>query len=146
MLIEAKLIDDDSDKPRWGVDIPLLNSMTQGYTKKEAVFMAVDLVRCLLDSYFGEGAAKKAVVSASKVLKDTIYIEAQDQNMLISLILIRQREKHRITFKELSRRLKTNSTFAYKRYESGKVNISIGKFYELMQAVSPENRVALHLI
>lgn len=146
MLIDARLIDDEYSKPRWAVDIPMLDSVTQGYTKKEAVAMAIDLVECLLDAYFGDGAAKQAKVSASKLKKDTFYIEAENENMLISLILIRQREKHGVTFKELTERLKGKSTFAYKRYESGKVNISVTQFYKLMRAVAPEKDVAISLV
>lgn len=146
MLIDAKIIHNkEGGQPNWVIDIPLIDSMTQGYTKKEAVSMAVSLVEELLDIYFGDGAGKKAKVSASNVKNDSFFIEAEDQNKLVSLILIKQREKHGVTFSELQKRLKAKSTYSYKRYETGKHNITVGKFYELMNAVSPKNKLVFKL-
>lgn len=101
------------------------------------------IVEELIDLYFGEEEGKKAGISASKDTKGTFFIEAKDQNKLISLILIKQRESHGVTFDELRKHLKSSSTFSYKRYESGDVSISVKKFYELMQAVAPEKRIVI---
>lgn len=146
MLIDAKIIHDkEGGPPNWVIDIPLIDTVTQGYTKKEAVEMSVSLVEELLDIYFGDGSGKKAKVSTSGVKKDSFFIEAEDQNKLVSLILIKQREKYGVTFSELQKRLNAKSTYSYKRYETGKHNITVGKFYELMNAVSPDNKLVFKL-
>ncbi|ADI38451.1 type II toxin-antitoxin system HicB family antitoxin [Waddlia chondrophila] len=145
MLIDAKIINDPEKKPRYSVEIPLVDALTQGRTKKEALEMAVDAIECLLDAYFEEGSGKRAKVTASSLKGNHFFIKAEDQNLLTSLILIRQREKHKTTYSELTKRLKAGSTFAYRRYEKGNVSISVKKFYDLMKAVAPEKNIVLRM-
>lgn len=121
------------DRPPWVIEAPSLGVITQGYTKKEAVAMLKDAVEELIFSYF-ETRIKIAVIDHGKGI---VGVTCSDRKLLLSLSLIKQRQESGQTVREVACRMGSESPNAYARYERGKVNISIEKFDQLLQAVNP---------
>jgi len=69
----------------WLAEIPILDAMTQGHTRKEALEMAADMVETMANK---EGfRVEVALVSGNE-----FEVGSTDHNSLISLLLRRKRE------------------------------------------------------
>jgi len=133
MHVEGKLI---RDGRYFLVEMPLLDAMTQGRSKKEALAMAEDWIESMLDI---DGF--KATATASG--KDGFVVSVSDPAALIALILRRRREAAGLSLAEVAVRIGASSKNAYARYERGTSVPSITKFAELLHAVDPEHDLAL---
>ena len=103
----------------------MLDLVTQGHTKKEAVEMMADAIQCLVDK-------KSFKVNTDHESKeDTFLVYANDTDKLIALILKRQRAKHGLSIADVANKLGFSSRNAYARYETAKVKISFNKFIDL---------------
>ena len=120
----------------WLVEVPLLDLMTQGRTKKEAYEMAADLVETMVNC---EGF--RAEVHRGR--GEDFEIGANEPRYLMSLLLRRQREKHGLSLAEAARRLGAKSRNAYARYEQGRAVPTIEKLSELVRALGPGNELVL---
>ena len=110
----------------WLVEVPTLDAMTQGKTRKEALAMIEDLVIEMARSYYGdETDAFKITVTDYK--KDIIGVASNDNKLLLALSLRRQREKSGSTVREVAERLGSKSPNAYAQYEKGTIRISLDK-------------------
>jgi hypothetical protein len=127
----------------WLVEIPALDAMTQGKTRKEALAMAEDLVFEMAKSYFEVG--KDFIVTAIDYKKDRIGVTASDTRLLLALSLRRQREKSGSTVREASKRLGSKSPNAYAQYERGRTSISVDKYEELLIAANPFKKLQLRI-
>ena len=116
----------------WLVEIPALDAMTQGETRKEALAMAEDLVLGMARSYFKDEIDKEFAVTVIDYKKDMIGITVSDNKLLLALSLRRQREKSGSTVREASERLGSKSPNAYAQYEKGKIGISLDKYEQLL--------------
>ena len=115
----------------WLAEIPILDAMTQGYTRKEALEMAVDMVETManqagfrVEVFLGPG--------------DEFEIGASDTKSLISLLLQRKRELSGLSLSQAAERLGASSRNAYARYEQGRSVPTVTKLNELLHAVCPD--------
>ena len=122
-----------NDRPPWVIEAPSLGVITQGYTKKEALAMLKDAIEELIFSYF-DTKSKVEVIDHGKGI---VGVTCSDRKLLLSLSLIKQRQESGQTVREVACRLGSKSPNAYARYERGRVNMSIEKFDQLLQAVNP---------
>jgi predicted RNase H-like HicB family nuclease len=134
MELEGKIW---KDGKFWLVEIPILDAMTQGKSKKDALRMIEDAVIGLIESYFEDKSGKKLGVKAFLREDDTIGLTANDTKILLSLSLIKQREKSSSTVREVSKRLGSKSPNAYAQYEKGRLSVTLEKYEELLMAVNP---------
>ena len=114
----------------WLADIPFLELMTQGRTKKELLLMVEDLIVTLAD--------KKEFEVNVKCTKDGILeIGSNDNKVMIGLLLKRKRQLNNLTIKQVAERMGSTSKNAYARYEQGKTLPSIDKLQDLLNATGP---------
>jgi DNA-binding XRE family transcriptional regulator len=122
------------DEAFWLVEIPILDAMTQGRSRREALAMAGDLVETLAD-------ADGFHAEARQVADERIEISCNDSRQLVALVLRRQRQKHGLSLADVARRLHARSRNTYARYEQGRSIPTIEKFAELLEAVSEKDLV-----
>ncbi len=121
----------------WLAEIPLLDAMTQGHTRKEAFAMTKDLLESLVNR---PGFS----VTVHPGRNGGFEVSSNDPRGLISLFLRRQRERSGLSLSEAAERLGAKSRNAYARYERGTSMPSIEKLAELYQAVAPGQDLVLH--
>jgi DNA-binding XRE family transcriptional regulator len=121
----------------WLAEVPLLDAMTQGHTRKEAFLMAKDLLESLANR-----PGFSVTVHPGK--HGDFEVSSNDSRGLISLFLRRQRERSGLSLSEAAKRLGAKSRNAYARYERGTSMPSIEKLAELYQAVAPGEDIVLH--
>lgn len=122
-------------KPAWVIESSVLGVITQGYTKKEALFMLKDAIEELLYSYFH----KRGHVNVIEHTNGIVGIASSDPKLLLSLALIQQRSESGLSVRQVAGRLGASSPNAYGKYERGRINISFEKFDELIKAVNPDS-------
>jgi len=118
-------------------EIPLLDAMTQGYTRKEAYVMVKDLLETLANR-------PKFAVEVHPGKHGSFEVSSQDTRTMISLLLRRQREKSGLSLSEVTERLGAKSRNAYARYEQGQSAPTLEKLDQLLKAVSPDQNFILH--
>jgi hypothetical protein len=118
------------DDKFWLAEVPMLDAMMQGHTRKEALVMVTDLLETLANR---PGFA----VHVHPGKHDTFEVSAADTRGLMSLILRRQRERSGLSLAEAAARLGAKSRNAYARYERGTSVPTLDKLTELLQAVAP---------
>lgn len=129
MWIEGSLT---RDGKFWMVDFPGLDAFTQGRTKKEAYFMAKDLLEGLAEV---EGFDLDIIVMQGE--GDTLRAGAVDTKGFTAFILRRWRQAHSLTLQEAAKRLGSTSLNSYARYEQGRSEPTISMMQKLIQAISP---------
>ena len=97
----------------WLVEIPALDAVTQGKTRKEALAMTKDLVFEMARSYFEDEIDKNFSITVIDYKKNIVGITASDNRLFLALSLRRQREKSGSTVREASERLGSKSPNAY---------------------------------
>jgi DNA-binding XRE family transcriptional regulator len=120
----------------WVIEVPILFAYTQGFTKKEAYEMIVDLVETMVDK-----PGFKAEVYPGK--DGWFELGANDVGRLFAFMLQRQRLKNGLTLADMAERLGAKSRNAYARYEKGTSVPTIEKLGELLKAVSPNEEFVL---
>ena len=129
MRLEGRILRDG----RWWVaEIPMLDAMTQGRTRKDLLAMVADLVRTLADD---------AELNVSVLWDRTgrMEIESSEPEKLVALLLRRRRQKAGLTLEEVAARLGQTSRNAYARYEQGRSVPSVTRLGELLGAVNAES-------
>ena len=115
----------------WLAEVPVLDAMTQGRTREEALSMAEDLLASASNRMHpGNG--------------DEFEVSSPDTRGLVSLLLRRQRERSGLSLAEAAERLGAKSRNAYARYERGTSTPTLDKLSELLRAVSPDRDFVLH--
>lgn len=114
----------------WSVEIPVLGIFTQGKNQKDAYRMAADAIEVLLDR-------KDFKIDVTPKGKFDFLVSANDQDAFLGFILSRIRMTHKLTARDVSKRLKSKSPNAYARYEQGKTTPTIQKLEELLAAIDP---------
>jgi predicted RNase H-like HicB family nuclease len=136
MRVQGKIIKSGN---WWAVEIPILLIHTQGRSKSEAYKMAKDAVEALVEA---------------REFKATIYpgeghdftLGSNSERILMALILRQQRSYHKLTVREVARRLGSSSPRAYSKYEEGAVKPSFEKFNQLLQALDEHSEPVLTLV
>ena len=120
----------------WAVEVPLLDLVSQGRTKKDALGMIADAVEALanrkgfrLDVFPGSG--------------EYFEVGSSDQAALTALLLRRARQRSGLSLAEVAKRLGATSTNAYARYEQGRSMPTVQKLSQLFGAVSPDRDFVL---
>jgi predicted RNase H-like HicB family nuclease/DNA-binding XRE family transcriptional regulator len=121
----------------WLAEIPILDAMTQGRTRKEAFAMVANLLETLVDR---PGFA----VHVHPEEGDHFEVSASDMRPLVSLLLRRQRERSGLSLADAAARLGARSRHAYARYERGTSLPTIEKLDALLHTVSPDRDFVLH--
>ena len=114
----------------WLAAVPMLDAMTQGHTRKEALAMVADLLETLANR---PGFA----VHIYPGKHEAFEVSAADTRGLLSLGLRRQRERSGLSLAEAAARLGATSRNAYARYARGTAIPTLDKLTELLQAVAP---------
>jgi hypothetical protein len=120
----------------WLVEVPALDIMTQGSTKREALEMIADAI---------EGHVDRAGFEVTVFYRkgDTIEIGSSDVASLTALYLRRRRQASGLTLVEVARRLGARSHNAYARYEQGKAVPTIEKLAELLAVVDGDRDIVI---
>jgi DNA-binding XRE family transcriptional regulator len=121
----------------WLAEVPILDAMTQGHTRKEAFVMIVDLLETLMNC-----PGFSVTVHPGK--HGDFEVSSNDPRGLISLLLRRQRERSGLSLSEAAERLGAKSRNAYARYERGTSMPSLEKLTELYRAVAPGKDIVLN--
>ena len=120
----------------WAVEVPLLDVVSQGRTKKDALEMIADAVEALanrpgfkLDVFPGAG--------------EYFEVGSGDQATLTALFLRRARQRAGLSLAQVAQRLGATSINAYARYEQGRSAPTIQKLSQLFGAVAPHRDLVL---
>jgi len=114
----------------WAIEVPILNIVTQGRTKKEAFLMIADAIELLADR-------KDFRVEVFPGRGQGFEIGANDQSFLMSFLLKRLRLKKGLSLLQVAEKLGIKSPNAYARYEQGVSVPTVEKLTQLLSAVSP---------
>ncbi|MCB1109638.1 MAG: type II toxin-antitoxin system HicB family antitoxin [Chlamydiia bacterium] len=139
------IIEKDPKGKYWIVEIASLELMTQGKNRKNALDMIQDAVLELVESYFGKTARKAFKLSLSEDGSDGFGLSCNNDKLLLSLALRRQREVSGLTIREVASNLGSKSPNAYSQYEKGTINISLDKYESLLHAANPQTTCAIRL-
>jgi ribosome-binding protein aMBF1 (putative translation factor) len=127
MRFEGKVI---RDGRFWLAEIPLLDAMTQGRTRKEALEMIVDWVETMVNR-----PGFKAEAHAAK--QNEFELAGTDAAAMTALLLRRAREASGASLRDVASRLGASSRNAYARYERGDAVPTVDKLDALLKAASP---------
>ena len=120
----------------WLAEVPILDAMTQGHTRKDAFAMVKDLLETLFNR-------PGFIVTVHPGKHGEFEVSSNDPRGLVSLLLRRQREKSGLSLSEAAERLGAKSRNAYARYEQGISMPSLEKLTELYQAVAPGKDIVI---
>ena len=126
MVLEGKIF---KGGKHWLIEVPALDLMTQGKSKKDAFAMLRDAIVLLVHR-------KGFHLQVKSFDKSTFLVETSDQTALLALMLKRQRAKHRLTIAQMAKRLRAKSQNAYAQYEQGKSQPSFSKVQEFLTAMN----------
>ena len=114
----------------WLAEVPLLEAMTQGRTRKEALTMIADWLETMIDH-------KGFKANVYPLSPGTFEIDGSDVAAMTALLLRRRREAGGISLREIATRLGSSSRNAYARYERGDAVPTVEKLDALLKAASP---------
>lgn len=115
----------------WLAEIPLLEAITQGRTRAEALEMIADWLETMVDR-------KNFRARVFPTGKHTFEVGGSDAGAMTALLLRRRREASGASLREVASRLGASSRNAYARYERGDVVPTLDKLDALLKATSPE--------
>lgn len=127
----------------WLVEVPTLDVMTQGRSRKEALEMIRDAVYELICSYFTSEVAKDFEVVVHDYKAKVIGISATDTRLLLAFSLRRERERSGLTVREAAERLGAKTHNTYAQYERGRIRISVDQYEKLLCAANPQRQSIL---
>jgi len=122
----------------WLAEIPMLDLMTQGRTKKVAYEMVADMLETLVNK------AGFEVTVFTGGAKGTSEIGAAEPKHLINLLLRRKRESSGLSLAQVAKHLGMSPRNAYARYEQGISTPTVEKLNALLYAVSPETDIVIN--
>ena len=120
----------------WLAEIPILDLMTQGHTKKEAYEMVSDMLESLANK-------KDFKVEVYKKSKNSFEVGSLEPKHMISLLLQRKRELSGLSLSQVANRLGVSSRNTYARYEQGRSVPTVEKLDELLNAVCPHSEFVI---
>jgi hypothetical protein len=114
----------------WLAEVPLLDAMTQGRTKKEALNMISDWLETMID---------RKDFRATVFPRGTTEFElaGSDAAAMTALLLRRRRLASGTSLRDIASRLGASSRNAYARYERGDAVPTVEKLDALLKATSP---------
>ena len=114
----------------WLAEIPLLDALTQGRSRKEALEMIGDWVETMVNR-----TGFRAQVHLRG--KAEFEVSTNSPAALTALLLRRRREATGASLREVASRLGASSRNAYARYERGDAVPSLEKLDQLLKAAAP---------
>lgn len=127
MRFEGKL---RRDGKWWLAEIPLLDGLTQGRSRKEALEMIADWVETMVNR-----RGFRAEVHPRGKLE--FELSGNSAAALTALLLRRRREAAGASLRDIASRLGASSRNAYARYERGEAVPSLEKLDQLLKAAAP---------
>jgi predicted RNase H-like HicB family nuclease len=127
MRFEGKL---SRDGRFWLAEIPLLDAMTQGRTRAEALAMIGDWLETMVDS---QGFRAEVYPTG----KNAFEVSGSDAATMVALLLRRRRQASGASLREVASRLGSASRNAYARYERGEAVPTVAKLEQLLKATEP---------
>jgi hypothetical protein len=115
----------------WLAEIPLLNAMTQGRSKKEALEMVADW----LETMIGRSDFHATVFPTGK---SEFEVAGSDAAAMTALLLRRRRAASGTSLRDIASRLGSSSRNSYSRYERGDAVPTVEKLDALLKATSPD--------
>ena len=115
----------------WLAEIPLLNAMTQGRTRLEALRMIGDWLKTMVNR---KGFESRVFPTG----KNTFEISGSDAAAMTALLLRRKREATGSSLRDVASRLGESSRNAYARYERGDAVPTVEKLDALLKAAAPD--------
>ena len=126
--------------PWWSATAEALGAFTQGRSIKGAESMLKELVETMVNQ---PGFRVKVVTAGTTRGVVSVFVESNDPAALAARVLKYQREVNGLTLADVSAVLGMSSRNAYARYEQGKTEPTIGKYSQLLEAVSPGMAVVI---
>ncbi len=123
----------------WVIEVPILDLMTQGKTKREARLMLKDALQLLINN-------KKLKIQLITKGPNTFLLKSNNPTLLLSLFLKRQRASQNISLSEMAKKLNVKSKNAYAQYEQGRSEPSLSKLQEFIAALLPHKDISIHLV
>jgi predicted RNase H-like HicB family nuclease/DNA-binding XRE family transcriptional regulator len=124
------------EKSSWLAEVPALDIMTQGTTKREAIEMIADAI----EGHVNREGFEVKVFSGKG---EAVEIGSNDVAALTALYLRRRRQASGLTLAEVAQRLGVKSHNAYARYEQGRAVPTIEKLAELLAIVDRESDIVI---
>ena len=115
----------------WLAEIPLLDAMTQGKTRAEALRMIGDWLETMVEQ-------KSFHAQVFPTGKTTFEISGTDAAAMTALLLRRRRAASGSSLRDVASRLGESSRNAYARYERGDAVPTVEKLDALLKATSPD--------
>lgn len=115
----------------WLAEVPLLDAITQGKTRSEALEMIADWVETMINR-------RGFHAQVHPRGKHEFEISGSDVAALTALLLRRRREASGASLRDVAERLGATSRNAYARYERGDVVPTVEKLDALLKATMPE--------
>lgn len=127
MRFEGKVV---RDGRFWLAEIPILDAMTQGRTRAEALRMIGDWLETMVNrpDFHAEVHAHA----------DHFEVSGSDVPAMTALLLRRRREASGASLRDVAARLGASSRNAYARYERGEAVPTVDKLDALLKATSPD--------
>jgi hypothetical protein len=114
----------------WLAEIPMLDALTQGRTRREALEMIQDWIETAVN----RGGFKATVHARGRT---EFEVSGSDATSMIALLLRRRRAASGVSLRDMASRLGATSRNAYARYERGEAAPTLEKLDALLKATSP---------
>jgi DNA-binding XRE family transcriptional regulator len=126
----------------WTASIPVLDAMTQGRDRHDAIHMSVAWIRDILD-ITEMPITYRISRNGRHALFDLVITDPDVMRLIIPLILRRLRAKHGFSLADMARSLGARSRNAYARYEQGHSMPTIVQFDRLMRSLHHDYEVTI---
>ena len=114
----------------WLAEIPMLDALTQGRTRREAL----EMVRDWIETAVNRGDFHATVYEKGRA---EFEVSGSDATSMVALLLRRRRAASGASLREMATRLGATSRNAYARYERGEAAPTLEKLDALLKATSP---------
>ena len=146
MKFLGKLKHTSDQDPSWVITIPALDIITQGYSKDEAIMMAKDAIMEYLLYYFSEQVSDDLQIAIQECDEQEVIVSTNEDKLLIALSLIKKREESGLSYRQIAKRLGSESPNTYARYEKGIHAISMEQYDKLLKALDPDKSLVINVI
>ncbi len=139
MLIEGNIWQEDK---HWVAAVPMLDALTQGSTRKQALTMIEDLLRVMAKEEINQRIRFKVVHDKA----GHFTVKPSKIDYVPALILKRMRLKNEQTIQSVVDRLGEKSKNAYAAYEQGRHIPGLFKLQTLLHAIHPRTEMVLKIV
>jgi hypothetical protein len=120
----------------WAVEVPILDLVTQGRSRRDALGMVADAVETLVNR-------PGFTAEVFPVDDHRFEIGSSDTAALAALLLRRARQRSGLTLAQVALRLGSGSPNSYARYEQGRAVPTVRKLVDLLAAVSADRAIVI---